>query len=104
MFSTSTLAVQVHAAAGVAVIPVMNMRRRDFALHTEVTHALRGEDLLDHLLTFREDIDLRALNDDGRLVLTLVDRNVLAIADRPLDGAVVEVIDHRARERVENEK
>lgn len=81
-------------------IPVLNIRRADYSLRTDVTHVLGRCGLSDSsLLTFRDDIDLHLLHSNGGLKLTLVDCHMLSREDSVLDDAVVEVIDHRPRAR-----
>lgn len=89
-----------HGSTAEQYVPVMNIRRADFSLRTDVTHVLGRCGLSDHsLLTFRDDIDLHFLHSTGRLNLTLVDCHVLPHDDGVLDAAVVEVVDHRPRAR-----
>ena len=81
-------------------VPVLNIRRADYSLRTDVVHVLGRCGLNDSsLLTFRDDIDLHLLHSNGRLKLTLVDCHMLPLEDNVLDDAVVEVIDHRPRAR-----
>ncbi|TMS01048.1 Exopolyphosphatase PRUNE1 [Larimichthys crocea] len=68
-------------------------------LRSDSLHLLRQAGLSAHLLLFRDQLDLRALQRDGRLTLTLVDHNVLPSADSDLEQVVVEVIDHHLLER-----
>ena len=80
------------------VIPVLNIPRAEYSLRTDIRHVLGRCGFVDDcLLTFRDDINLELLNASGRLKLTLVDFHVLSSKDASLDGAVVEVIDHRPR-------
>ncbi|XP_037354067.1 exopolyphosphatase PRUNE1 isoform X2 [Talpa occidentalis] len=51
------------------------------------------------LLIFRDEIDLHALHQAGRLTLVLVDHHVLPRSDAALEEAVVEVLDHRPIEQ-----
>ena len=81
-------------------VPVLNIRRVDYSLRTDVTHVLGRCGLSDSsLLTFRDDIDLHLLHSNGQLKLTLVDCHMLPREDEVLDDVVVEVIDHRPRAR-----
>ncbi|CAL8354703.1 unnamed protein product [Arctogadus glacialis] len=81
------------------VLPLLNVPRSEFPLRTDNVFLLRQAGVPQELLLFREQLDLLQLQRDGRLTLTLVDHNVLPSSDRDLEGAVVEVIDHRLLER-----
>lgn len=81
-------------------VPLLNIRRADYSLRTDVTHVLGRCGLSDSsLLTFRDDIDLHLLHSNGLLKLTLVDCHMLPQEDSVFDDVVVEVIDHRPRAR-----
>ncbi|XP_014330752.1 exopolyphosphatase PRUNE1 [Xiphophorus maculatus] len=81
------------------VLPLMNIRQSDLALRSDSVFLLRRAALPQHLLLFRDQLDLRALRRAGRLRLSLVDHNVLPSSDADLEGAVVEVLDHHQAER-----
>ncbi|XP_031167070.1 exopolyphosphatase PRUNE1 isoform X2 [Sander lucioperca] len=85
--------------SGMLAVPVLNMRQCELALRPDSVFMLRQLSLSPDLLLFRDQLDLRALRRAGRLVLTLVDHNVLPSSDSELEGAVVEVIDHHRLER-----
>lgn len=80
-------------------VPLLNIRQSDLVLRSDNVFLLRQVGLSPDLLLFRDQIDLRALQQAGRLRLTLVDHNVLPSSDSDLEGAVVEVIDHHLLER-----
>uniref|UniRef100_H3AM52 Prune exopolyphosphatase 1 n=1 Tax=Latimeria chalumnae TaxID=7897 RepID=H3AM52_LATCH len=80
-------------------IPVLNIPRSEFPLRTESTFFLQENRIREELLIFRDEIDLHGIQRAGLLSLTLVDHNVLPSSDAMLEGAVVEVIDHRPLER-----
>ncbi|CAJ1061298.1 exopolyphosphatase PRUNE1 [Xyrichtys novacula] len=80
-------------------LPLMNVRQSDFMLRSDNLFLLRQLSLSPDHLIFRDQINLRALHQAGRLKLTLVDHNILPSADSDLEGAVVEVIDHHLLER-----
>ncbi|KAM6968118.1 exopolyphosphatase PRUNE1 [Aplochiton taeniatus] len=84
---------------GLTAVPVLNIPRSEFALRTDSMLLLSRSGLRADLLLFRDQLDLRALNQAGRLALTLVDHNVLPAADSDLEGAVLEVIDHHLLEK-----
>ncbi|XP_066577501.1 exopolyphosphatase PRUNE1 isoform X2 [Amia ocellicauda] len=86
-------------SAKTPVVPVLNIPRAEFPLRSDSAYLLRESGLAQDSLLFRDEVDLRELHRAGRLALTLVDHNVLASADRDLEGAVVEVIDHHLQER-----
>ncbi|XP_070768213.1 exopolyphosphatase PRUNE1 isoform X2 [Enoplosus armatus] len=80
-------------------LPLLNIRQSDLVLRSDNVFLLRQIGLSPDLLLFRDQLDLRALQQAGRLRLTLVDHNVLPSSDSDLEGAVVEVIDHHLLER-----
>ncbi|XP_017334001.1 exopolyphosphatase PRUNE1 isoform X2 [Ictalurus punctatus] len=82
--------------SGKAVVPVLNIPRAEFPLRSDSTFLLRESGLSQDYLLFRDEVDLHSLQN---LAITLVDHNVLPEADRTLENAVVEVIDHRRLER-----
>ncbi|XP_026279117.1 exopolyphosphatase PRUNE1 isoform X1 [Frankliniella occidentalis] len=77
------------------VIPLLNIENDEFPLRTEVTYLLHENGVPSNLLVFRDQIDLAALRDSGRLRLTLVDHHALPERDRALADSLVAVIDHR---------
>ncbi|KAJ8398451.1 hypothetical protein AAFF_G00427060 [Aldrovandia affinis] len=85
---------------GKTPVPVLNIPRAEFPLHTDNGFLLRESGLTQDALVFRDEVDLLGLHRAGKLALTLVDHNVLPSADSDLEGAVVEVIDHHQLERV----
>ncbi|KAG8450001.1 hypothetical protein GDO86_016620 [Hymenochirus boettgeri] len=87
------------ASKNLAYIPVLNIVREDFPLRTESTYSLKKNHVTDENLIFRDEIDIHGLYESGRLVLTLVDHNVLPRADSYMEDVVTEVIDHRPLER-----
>lgn len=80
------------------VLPVLNIPQSDLPLKTEIMFYFSENDVPLDLLIFRDQIDLRALSDAGKLQLTLVDFHVLTPDDEILKPSVVEVIDHRPQE------
>ncbi|XP_069102103.1 uncharacterized protein [Argopecten irradians] len=86
------------------VVPVLNIPRKKYPLRTETTFLLGRHGISDNLLTFRDDLDLSDLHSSKRLTLTLVDHNVMSASDAGLEDAVTMVIDHRPRQRPEDDK
>ncbi|XP_061552868.1 exopolyphosphatase PRUNE1 [Phycodurus eques] len=80
-------------------VPLLNIRQGELLLRSDNMFLLRRTGLCPDTLLFRDQLDLAALRRTGRLRLTLVDHNVLPGSDADLEGAVVEVIDHRELER-----
>ena len=81
-------------------IPVLNIQSHEYSIRTEHQYFLEQENSISaDLLTFRDHIELTKLHQTGKLVLTLVDHNVLTGSDGDLEDDVVEVIDHHKRER-----
>ena len=83
---------------------MLNIPVADFPLRTEITYAFKKHGLTADLLTFRDQVDLRKVGKESAFKLTLVDHNVLAPADTDLEQWVVEVIDHRLRERPHSDR
>lgn len=80
-------------------LPLLNIRQSDLVLRSDNLFLLQQTGLSPDLLLFRDQLDLRGLQQMGRLRLTLVDHNVLPSSDSDLEGTVVEVIDHHLMER-----
>ncbi|XP_061103354.1 exopolyphosphatase PRUNE1 [Conger conger] len=79
-------------------VPVLNIPRAEFPLHTDSDFLLRECGLTQDVLVFRDEVDLLGFHHAGKLALTLVDHNALPSTDCDLQGAVVEVIDHHQLE------
>ncbi|KAF5892087.1 unconventional myosin-Ie-like, partial [Clarias magur] len=79
-----------------AAVPVLNIPRAEFPLRSDSVFLLRESGLSQDYLLFRDEVDLHSLQN---LAITLVDHNVLPDADRTLENAVVEVIDHHRLDR-----
>ncbi|XP_072536139.1 exopolyphosphatase PRUNE1 [Salminus brasiliensis] len=82
--------------SGKAAVPVLNIPRAEFSLRSDNIFLLRETGLSQDYLLFRDEVDLHGLQ---QLAVTLVDHNVLPEADRALEKAVVEVIDHHRLDR-----
>jgi hypothetical protein len=80
-------------------LPVLNTQRSHFHLKTDTKFLLSKTGINPDWLTFRDDLDLHGLHQQGRLTLTLVDHNVLVGGDVALEDSVAMVIDHRPLER-----
>lgn len=94
--------VQKENRSNVAVIPVMNIFEKEFRVKTEVLYYLKHHKVPLSLLTFRDQIDLHALNVDNKLELVLVDHHTLTDEDSSLADSVVEIIDHRPQDAAWN--
>uniref|UniRef100_UPI00398F6118 protein prune homolog 2-like isoform X2 n=1 Tax=Pristiophorus japonicus TaxID=55135 RepID=UPI00398F6118 len=81
-------------------VPVLNIQRSEFPLHTEVVFILQQLNISDSSLIFRDEIDLHLLNREEKLTLTLVDHNMLTSDDKALETAIVKIIDHHEQERL----
>lgn len=75
-------------------LPVIDIPREDFVLRTEAVYLFRSLGIDEAALVFADEIDLDALNGEGRLRLTLVDHNALASGRANLAETVVAIIDH----------
>lgn len=76
----------------IAVIPVFNIPREDFCLHTEAVFLFKRFHLDSSYFTFVEDVDLQNLLETNRLQLVLVDHNILAQRQKHLDVAVIDIL------------
>ncbi|XP_052785753.1 uncharacterized protein LOC128221254 [Mya arenaria] len=85
------------------VVPVLNIAASQFRLRTETTYFFSKLEIPTESLIFNDQLDLRILHKQGRLLLTLVDLNCLPSKDEYLEDCVVSVIDHHVRERAEKE-
>lgn len=80
-----------------AVVPLLNIPRAEFPIRSDNVFLLRESSLSQEYLLFRDEVDLHSLQN---LAITLVDHNILPEADRALEKAVVEVIDHHRLDRI----
>lgn len=87
------------AQAGEVFVPVLNIRRSELPLRGDSVFLLRKNHVPEPLLVFRDEVDLHALRQAGRLTLTLVDHHVLPRSDAVLEDVVAEVLDHRPLEQ-----
>ncbi|KZC04737.1 Protein prune like protein, partial [Dufourea novaeangliae] len=89
-----------NAETDMAVIPLMNIFEREYRVKTEVIYFLNHHNIPTSLLTFRDQIDLKGLKDEGVVTLEtiLVDHHSLPDEDAFLTDTVIEVIDHRPRD------
>ena len=85
---------------GLAVVPLMNIPEAEYRVKTEVVYFLNRHEISSSLLTFRDQIDLKALkeNTDVSMEVVLVDHHSLPDEDIFLMDNVVKVIDHRPRD------
>uniref|UniRef100_A0A673V0P3 Protein prune homolog 2 n=1 Tax=Suricata suricatta TaxID=37032 RepID=A0A673V0P3_SURSU len=77
---------------GVLCLPVLNIPRTEFSYFTETRFILEELNISESFHIFRDEINLHQLNDEGKLSITLIARNVLASEDQSLESAVVKVI------------
>ncbi|KAL2715671.1 exopolyphosphatase PRUNE1 [Vespula squamosa] len=84
----------------VAIIPILNVAKKEFRIKTEVIYYFRKHGISEELLTFRDQIDLNILTEsrENKIEVVLVDHHVLANEDRTLVNSVVEIIDHRPQD------
>ncbi|XP_048511723.1 exopolyphosphatase PRUNE1 [Athalia rosae] len=82
----------------IAVIPILNIPEKEFRLKTEVVYYLEKYRISQQVLTFRDQIDLTGLSDEGKLEVVLVDHHALCEKDKELAKSVIEVIDHRPQD------
>ncbi|KAG8509227.1 Exopolyphosphatase PRUNE1 [Galemys pyrenaicus] len=80
-------------------VPVLNIKRSELPLRGDNIFFLQKIHIPESLLIFRDEIDLHALHQAGRLTLVLVDHHVLPRSDAALEEAVAEVLDHRPIEQ-----
>ncbi|XP_051002170.1 protein prune homolog 2 isoform X3 [Acomys russatus] len=77
---------------GVLCLPVLNIPRTEFGYFTETRFILEELNISESFHIFRDEINLRQLNDEGKLSITLVGSHTLGSEDRTLEPAVVRVI------------
>lgn len=65
------------AQSDMLVLPLLNIRKSELVLRSDIVFLLGQSGLSTELLLFRDQLDLRAFQRAGRLRLTLVDHNVL---------------------------
>ncbi|XP_014221744.1 exopolyphosphatase PRUNE1 isoform X1 [Trichogramma pretiosum] len=80
-------------------LPVLNVKRNEFRTKTEVRHHLRECNVDVDSLTFRDEVDLQRIHEQGKLDLSLLDHHALTGDDSGLRGSVRSVIDHRPQDR-----
>jgi exopolyphosphatase len=89
---------RAHAAPGASVdivVPVVNVAREELPLRTDIAflfQSVLGVDL--SALLCVDEVPLQALAESGRLRLTLVDHNQLALGLEALEASVVDIVDH----------
>jgi len=91
----SAVCLAYHRSTSYTTLPVLNIMSEDFPLKTELVAVMAEEDIHAADLIFRDTIDLARF---PNLSLILVDHNVLAEADKDLQGKVIEIYDHHVRE------
>ncbi|KAM9006389.1 exopolyphosphatase PRUNE1 isoform 1-T1 [Sarcophilus harrisii] len=82
-----------------AFVPVLNIPRSELALRGDSVFMLSELNIPESSLIFRDEIDLHALHQTGKLTLSLVDHHALPSSDAALENAVTEVLDHRPLEQ-----
>ncbi|XP_053446725.1 exopolyphosphatase PRUNE1 isoform X2 [Nycticebus coucang] len=80
-------------------VPVLNIKRSELFLRGDNVFFLQKVNIPEAILIFRDEIDLHALHQAGRLTLILVDHHILPKSDAALEEAVAEVLDHRPIEQ-----
>eukprot|EP00903_Cladosiphon_okamuranus_P010485 g9918.t2 len=78
----------------VVYVPVMPIPRADLALRREVLVLFELCAVEPSKVLFSDDLDLSALQGEGRLRLTLMDHNAVSGGLSTLGDAVVEIVDH----------
>ncbi|GFW49513.1 exopolyphosphatase PRUNE1 [Trichonephila clavipes] len=76
------------------VIPVLNVKRKELAVRTEVVFFLEETSINISDVICIDEIDLKALHEKGKLSVVLVDHNTLSTEQSYLDSRVVQIIDH----------
>lgn len=95
---TAYLLHELQPVKNVLVVPVLNIARKDVKLRTEVTYFFEQVDIPLDSIICRDEIDLKKLQSQKKLSLTLVDHNLLPKEDAELQGSVQEIIDHHRLE------
>lgn len=81
-----------------AVLSVLNIPFAHFPVKTEVIYYLKECNVDVSNLIFRDHINLKDLQSQGKLKLILVDHHALTFGNEFLHTSVVEVIDHRPQD------
>lgn len=76
------------------VIPVLNVKRKELAVRTEVVFFLEETSINISDVICIDEIDLKTLHEKGKLSVVLVDHNSLSTEQSYLDSRVVQIIDH----------
>ncbi|KAL4216751.1 hypothetical protein ACF0H5_024474 [Mactra antiquata] len=85
-------------------VPVLNINENQFRLRTETTYFFKKCQIDAPHLVFKDQIDFRSLNEDNKLLISLVDHNVLTGEQTVYEHCVTEVIDHHVRERTPDDR
>ncbi|GBM49912.1 Protein prune 2 [Araneus ventricosus] len=86
------------------VIPVLNVKRKELAVRTEVVFFLEETSISISDVICIDEIDLKALHEKGKLSLVLVDHNTLSVEQSYLDSRVVQIFDHHQIDNPDNLK
>ncbi|GFQ88421.1 protein prune homolog 2 [Trichonephila clavata] len=76
------------------VIPVLNVKRKELAVRTEVVFFLEETSINISDVICIDEIDLKALHEKGKLSVVLVDHNTLSTEQSYLDSRVIQIVDH----------
>lgn len=87
------------APVGTALfLPLLNIRRSEFPLRTEITYFFGKYGITSDVLVFLDDLDLMEVKLATDLKVTLVDHHVLSPSTTDLEESVIQVIDHRPQD------
>ncbi|CAM9789771.1 unnamed protein product [Ectocarpus sp. 8 AP-2014] len=92
----ATAALGAAGDGDVVHVPVMPIPRGDLALRREVLVLFELCGVDPSAIVFADELDLHALQAEGRLRLTLTDHNAVSGGLSGLGDAVVEIVDHHA--------
>ncbi|XP_035219220.1 exopolyphosphatase PRUNE1-like isoform X2 [Stegodyphus dumicola] len=80
------------------IVPVLNVKRKDVHLRTEVVFFLEETSIPISDLIFIDEIDLKVLSKNEKLNLVLVDHNSLSVEQSYLEPCIIQIVDHHAVE------
>ncbi|KAG8198142.1 hypothetical protein JTE90_006894 [Oedothorax gibbosus] len=86
------------------VVPVLNVKRCELPTKTEVVFFLEETSVHTSDVICIDEIDLKALHENGKLGIVLVDHNALSVEQSYLESRVLEIVDHHSIDNPEGIK
>uniref|UniRef100_A0A6I8PJN0 Prune homolog 2 n=1 Tax=Xenopus tropicalis TaxID=8364 RepID=A0A6I8PJN0_XENTR len=82
---------------GILCLPVLNVPRGEFNFYSETRFILEELEIPESFLIFKDEINLHQLNEEGRLLTTLMNFSTLSSDDATLEASVVKFIHSEKR-------